>query len=63
MSTKSVTYRQLSKMILDLPKDHIDDDVTIFDPLLDEFFFILTTNIEETTDVLDKGHLYLVMRR
>lgn len=63
MSTKSITYRQLSKMILDLPKDHIDDDVTIFDPFLDEFFSVLTTNTEETTDVLDKGHLYLVMRR
>ncbi len=58
-----MTYRELLDALKYLPKDRLDDTVTVYNPLEDEFFAV--SEIEEADetvhDALDPGHLFLTM--
>ena len=62
----NLTYRQLQDLINALDEDHIDDNVTIFDPNEGEFFGVRRAEkVEEDKDdfgvgILDEGCLFLV---
>jgi hypothetical protein len=46
-----------------MPEDRLDDDVTIFDKQRDEYHPVVRTKTvtEDEQDVLDDGHLVLVI--
>ena len=59
-----MTYRELLSKLqqMDLNNDsRLDDTLTVFEPYTDEFSAIVSVE-ESIGDVLDEGHLYLVMK-
>jgi vacuolar-type H+-ATPase subunit E/Vma4 len=58
-----MTYRQLLKVIQNIPDNYLDDDVTIYIKQEDEYFAASGTEIadEATNDVLDPGHLFITV--
>ena len=63
MIKTTLTYRQLAKLILDLPSDHIDDNVTIFDSVNGMYFPAMGYFVTEPpSDVLDGGCLVIAMQ-
>ena len=56
-----MTYRELLNHIQQLPEDHLDDDVTLYIDCMDEFYAIDGYGVEAVDDVLDEGHLYLIL--
>lgn len=59
-----MTYRQLLQELQNLPEDRLNDTVTVHDPYEVEFIPVVHTNIasEIDNDVLDPGHLFLVLK-
>jgi len=59
-----MTYKQLIKSLMEIPAERLDDTVTVFDPDQDDFCGVnhLELATEETNDVLDAGHAYLVLK-
>ena len=55
-----MTWRELCCLILDEQKD---TDVTVYDKVADEYFRIEHLDFEVRTDVLDKGHPFIVLER
>jgi hypothetical protein len=57
-----MTYAELLNILYSMPKDRLEDTITIYDAENDEYYPITRTEFsdEETNDVLDKGHLFLV---
>ena len=59
---KPLTYRQLLNSLNSLPLNNLDDTVSVFNHNTDEYMHIVATEItNEDCDVLDEGHLVLVM--
>ena len=58
-----LTYRQLAKIISELPESNQDDNVTVFDSVNNEFYPATkaATVTEKETDVLDAGHLAITV--
>jgi len=58
-----MTYAQLLNRLYKMPKDRLEDTVTVFDPSNDEFLPVITTGEvhAEKEDRLDPGHCYLVI--
>lgn len=59
-------YRELLDVLKKMPEDRLDDDVSIYDPELDEFFETETNVSTDSPDdpssgILDPGHLYFVL--
>jgi hypothetical protein len=59
---QQMTYAELLNILYSMPKDRLEDTITIYDAENDEYYPITRTEFsdEETNDVLDKGHLFLV---
>jgi len=60
MTKPNVTYRQLLEAINRLPLDHLDDNISV-NTEEDEFIPVKKLAIQDEDDVLDKGHLYLIL--
>jgi len=57
-----MTYAQLLNRLYEMPKDRLEDTVTVYDPERDEFCGVMTTGTAgPDNDVLDFGHLFLVV--
>lgn len=64
-----MTYKELLEKLNALPPERLDDDVTIVDGLDDEVIPVIGSGIsgvaspfdEDVSDVLDKGHFYLLI--
>jgi hypothetical protein len=55
-----MTYRNLLKVLLDLPKENLDDTATVYAKNEDEFFPIEEAKFaDEKQDILDVGHMFL----
>jgi hypothetical protein len=59
-----MTYQELLEKIQQLPADRLQDDVTIFDSFALEYRDVVDafTVDEKDTDVLDPGHMVIVMK-
>lgn len=58
-----MTYAELLNALYELPKDRLEDTVTVYDPDRDDFCGVNHTGISivDKNDVLDSGHFYLVL--
>lgn len=56
-----MTYAELLNILWSMPKDRLEDDVTVYITSMDEYFAITghETAEEKNNDVLDNGHLFL----
>ena len=56
-----MTYAELLNTLYEMPKDRLEDDITIYIESMDEYFAVTGSDIanEKTNDVLDNGHLFL----
>jgi len=60
----SVIYKSLQEAIEALPKMNTLDHVTVYDPEEDEYYEVAQLCVQtEEQDVLDKGHLFLVLKK
>jgi hypothetical protein len=57
---RNPTYRDLMEFFNKIPKERLDDNITIFNCLEGEFAPIKRIKVAKETDVLDKGHVFLV---
>jgi hypothetical protein len=59
-----MTYQELLDCLLTLAPERLQDTVTVFDPYGDEYTAVIGTEVsdEAINDVLDDGHLFLVMK-
>ena len=57
----NVTYRDLLEMLRALPQSRLDDDVTVYIRADDEYFAARRVYQQPFDDVLDKGHVFLVI--
>ena len=57
-----MTYRDLRKNLQEMDDDRLDDDVTIFDRIGDEYIPAKGFKaVGDTCDVLDEGHAVIVI--
>ena len=56
-----MTYAELLNILYSMPKDRLEDTITIYVEQDDEFFAVTGSEFsdEKTNDVLDNGHLFL----
>jgi hypothetical protein len=56
-----MTYAELLNLLYQMPKDRLEDTVTIKDVTQDEYYGVTGFEIakDENNDVLDEGHLFL----
>jgi hypothetical protein len=55
-----ITYAQLLEKLNSLPKERLEDTVTIYDATNDQYQAVFSLAIAGShNDVLDEGHLYL----
>lgn len=59
----TMTYRELLALLKKMPKNKLDDDVTI--TIYDEFYGVRCAGYadESTNDVLDNGHMFLIVNQ
>jgi hypothetical protein len=59
-----MTYKNLLSILQTLNEEQLNQTVTVFEPYEDEFIAVISADYakEETNDVLDPEHLYLVMK-
>ena len=69
----NLTYKELAKIIAELPEDHMNDNVTIFDEDESEFYGVKSIDsvphdmaedirIDTPSDgILDEGCIYLIL--
>ena len=58
-----MTYNDLIKALKMIPKERLEDTVTVFDPSADEYTAVEEAQVSDyDTDVLDPGHLFLVLK-
>lgn len=54
------TYRELQIAVNKIPNERLDDNITIFDVLDDEFYpKTIEIHAAQGIDVLDDGHVYI----
>ena len=58
-----MTYAELLNALYELPKDRLEDTVTVYNPDTNDFCAINHSEVanEKDNDVLDPGHFYLVL--
>ena len=58
-----ITYRKLLRQLQNIPDERLDDTVTVHLSHEEEFYAVSHAEIadEDCQDVLDDGHLYLVV--
>jgi hypothetical protein len=59
-----MTYAQLLNALYEMPKDRLEDTVTVYDPDRDDFCSVnhTETATEKDNDVLDPGHFFLTLK-
>jgi hypothetical protein len=57
-----MTYSQLFQILKELTSDRLQDDVTVQNSDTGEFYGVGDVAISEDDDVLDAGHIYLVVK-
>lgn len=59
-----MTYKDLLEQLETLPKERLEDTVTVYDAYEDEYIPVIETDIaqEIETNVLDEGHFYLILK-
>ena len=59
-----MTYRNLLLDLQTLSEEQLDQTVTVHEPYEDEYIAVIGTDHaeEETNDVLDPGHFFLVLK-
>jgi hypothetical protein len=59
-----MTYKDLLEELQQMDPERLNDTVTVYDPYQDEMIAVIHTHEaeEDDTDVLDPGHLYLVLK-
>ena len=59
-----MTYQQLLDKLNTIDPKRLGDTVTVFDPYSDEYMAVAQVEIadEQYNDVLDHGHLFLVLK-
>ena len=59
-----MTYKELLGMLTVMDPARLEDTVTVHDPYQDEMIAVVHAEVaeEDDCDVLDPGHLYLVMK-
>ena len=59
-----MTYKELLETLQNLPADRLNDTVTVYEPYEQEYIAVVHTATaqEEDNDVLDPGHLFLVLK-
>ena len=55
-----ITYRQLLQKI---PADHLDDSISVYDSSEDEYYPVQEIETETNGDVLDKGTVFLIIKK
>lgn len=58
---KKPTFRDLLNVLSEMPEEHLDDNVTIYDNELDEFFPISAIGEISGSDVIEDGCLVFTM--
>jgi hypothetical protein len=56
----NITYRQL---IQRLPEDRLDDNISVYDAEDGEYYPVQEIETEPEDDVLDKGHVFLIIKK
>ena len=56
-----MTYEELKKHIEVMDKEQLQQDVTIYDTLDDEYYPVNDINLASSTDVLDINHPFLII--
>ena len=56
-----MTYAELIRELMELPRERLLDDVTVYIKGVDEFYFVEEFQIAvgDICDVIDDGHAYL----
>jgi len=58
-----MTYNDLIKALKMIPKERLEDTVTVFDPYEEEYIAVIEAQVSDyDTDVLDPGHFFLVLK-
>ena len=59
-----MTYAELLNALYELPKDRLEDTITVYDPDRQEFYPVNHTETagEKDNDVLDPGHFFLTLK-
>ena len=57
----NMTYRQLLDYLQAMSQERLDDNITIRDTDSDEYIPVQAIEVVDVPDVLDKGHVYLVL--
>lgn len=58
-----MTYRELLETLRSMDDARLDDTVTVFDPHQEEYISVFCTfKASDDNDVLDKDHLFLVLK-
>jgi vacuolar-type H+-ATPase subunit E/Vma4 len=57
---KKPTNRDLLNILSEIPEEHLDDNLTIYDAEMDEFYPVESIGEVSNSDVLDNGCLVLV---
>jgi hypothetical protein len=60
MDDPNLTYRELLRVLLNMPPDRLDDNVSVHVRGVGEFYTVQDYKLSsDDNDVLDSGHLYL----
>ena len=57
----NMTYKQLLAYLQAMSQERLDDNITIRDTDSDEYIPVQAIEVADVPDVLDKGHVYLVL--
>ena len=64
-----MTYRELKKLLEEMPEARLDDDISIYDGNMDELFEVMEMRVanaqdedDPVSDILDDGHYYLTLK-
>ena len=58
-----MTYRELFEMLRNINPERLDDTVTVLEPHENEYIPVICAfESSENNDVLDPGHLFLVLK-
>ncbi len=58
---KKPTFRDLLNIISEMPEEHLDDNLSIYDAEADEFIPVASIGEISGTDVIEDGSLIFVM--
>lgn len=57
-----MTYKELLEKLQNLTQEQLNQNVTMYDEKMDEFFALDDTGITDQDDVLDENHFFLILK-